>query len=239
MTDRSRSLNTRWSMLDELQDRGAEDTWRWFIDRYRSYIRTCLHRLIRPGEQAEQAVDEFWSYLFASSVIANADRNRRFRTYLAGTVRHFAFAWLRAHASDATEAAVEAASSEPDPSRRYEEQDMLLWTRQVVQLALAELAKGSADQAQALRWFYGLPASIDDDGGEPRPASWIAAQLGLKTNAAHQLVFRARNRLRACIENELRETVLAREDLDDERRLVYAVIAQENPGLEPEADERR
>jgi hypothetical protein len=35
-------------------------------------------------------------------------------------------------------------------------------------------------------------------------------------------------------QNELRETVRDLDDLDDERRLVYAVIAQESPGLGPD-----
>lgn len=229
----SRSLHTRWSMLDELRGGGAEEAWRWFIDRYRGYIGTCLRRLIQAPERAEQAMEEVWSYLYTSSVIENADRDRRFRTYLAGTVRNFALEWQRKQAGSKAATLSGAAADDADPSRGYEEHDMQLWTRQVVQLALAELAKGSADQAQALRWFYGLPQTFVDDGDEPRPASWIATQLGIKVNAAHQLVFRARNRLRQCIERELRETVRDVDDLEDERRLVYRVIARESPGLGP------
>ena len=221
-------------MLDKLQGRSAEDSWRWFIDRYRLYIQTCLHRLIRPRELSEQAMEEIWSYLFTSSMIENADRNRRFRTYLAGTVRNFAFAWLRTRSGHQDVALDDAESGDADPSAHHEELDMRTWTRQVVQLALVELSKASTEQAMALRWFYGLPASIEEEGAEPRPASWIAAQLGIKVNAAHQLVFRARKRLRLCIENEVRETVRDSRDLDDERRLIYAVIEAESPGMAPD-----
>jgi len=44
-------------------------------------------------------------------------------------------------------------------------------------------------------------------------------------------VFRGRKRLRACIENELRETVRDADDLDEEMRLIYGVIGEESPGL--------
>lgn len=232
MTGPDPTLNTRWSMLEGLGEPRAEDSWRWFIDRYRTYIRTGLGRLIQPEERARQATEEIWSYLFTSSIFANADRGRRFRTYLAGTIRNFALDWLRRNplAGDPT-AAVEVADF-ADPSTQFEEQDMRLWKQQVVQLALTALAHRHPEQVDVLRWFYGLPASIDAEPGAPRPASWIAARLGIQANAVHQIVFRGRKRLRSCIENELRETVRDQADLDDEMRLIYAVIEAENPGLE-------
>ncbi len=232
MTAADRSLQTRWSMLDLLHGHSAEESWRWFVERYRPYITTCLQRMIRPREGAEQAADEVWSYLFTSSVIQNADRDRRFRSYLAGTVRNYALRWMRDNLTPTGEPARDAHNDVPDPAQIYEMQDMQLWTRQVVQLALGELASRHAEQVQVLRWFYGLPASITDAAAEPRSASWIAEQLGLKANAVHQIVFRGRKRLRACIENELRETVRDVDDLDDELRLIYAVIERESPGLE-------
>ena len=109
---------------------------------------------------------------------------------------------------------------------------MQLWTRQVVQLALGELELRHRNQAQVLRWFYGLPESVDAGPQEPRAVSWIAARLDLKANAVHQMIFRGRKRLRSCIENELRETVRDEDDLEDELRLIYAVISDESPGLE-------
>ena len=232
MTDPDRTLNTRWSVLDQLQGRSAEDTWRWFIERYRPYILACIARRIRPRARAEQAAEEIWSYLFTSSMIENADRNRRFRTYLAGTVRHFALSWLRKHPLGESEDVLEGGTDEADPALQFEEQDSRLWTRQVIQLALDELGQRHAEQARALRWFYGLPETLEEEAGEPRSASWIATELGLKANAVHQLVFRGRKRLRSSIENELRETVRHADDLDDEMRLVFEVIEQESPGLE-------
>ncbi len=231
MTDPDRTLHTRWSVLDQLQGRSAEDTWRWFIERYRPYILACLARRIQPRARAEQAAEEIWSYLFTSSMIENADRDRRFRTYLAGTVRYFALGWLRKQSAEGSEDGLEEVSGEPDPALQFEELDWHLWTRQVIQLALDELGQRSAEQAQALRWFYGLPASLDEEPAESRSASWIAGELGLEANAVHQLIFRGRKGLRSCIENELRETVRHADDLDDEMRQVFQVIEHESPGL--------
>ena len=223
-------------MLDQLDGTSAEESWRWFIERYRGYIAGCLNRLIHPRELADQALDEIWSYLFTSSILDNADRDRRFRTYLAGTVRNFAMDWRRRRARASTSQPVDEPCDAADPSRLCEAQDMQLWTRQVVQLALAEVERSSPDQANALRWFYGLPDAVDGDAAAPRSASWIASQLGIRTNAAHQLVFRARNGLRRCIERELRETVRNVEDLVEERQRVYTVIAADSPGLGPPPD---
>ena len=228
-----RSLNTRWSMLDGLDGRSAEESWRWFIERYRPYIRRCIDRLVTPPDRAARATEEIWSYLFTSSMLERADRGRRFRSYLAGTVRHYALDWLRRDDVVAGEGGAEApAPAAPAAAALVEERELALWKQQVVQLALQELAARHAQQAKVLRWFYGIPASSEDEAAETRSASWIAGQLGIQANAVHQIVFRGRKRLRSCIENEVRETVRDADDLDDEMRLIYAVIEQENPGLE-------
>jgi RNA polymerase sigma factor (sigma-70 family) len=219
-------------MLDGLQGRRAEETWRWFIERYRPYIGTCVARIVRPSERAERATDEIWSYLFTSSMIENADRDRRFRTYLAGTVRNYALGWLRKNPSVGDVVPQDLGEAESDPALQFEQEDMRLWKKQVVQLSLDQLGHRDQRQAEVLRWFYGLPSSMDTENGEPRAVSWIANELGIQANLVHQIVFRGRKRLRSCIENELRETVRDAQDLDEELRLVYRVIQEENPGLE-------
>lgn len=218
-------------MLDQLHGQQAEESWRWFIDRYRPYVRACLARVVGPPARAEQAAEEVWSYLFTAALVENADRSRRFRTYLAGTVRNFALGWLREHPSGEPEDGVVGHEQGGDPARDLEAEDLRLWKQQVVQLAMGELERRDERQARALRWFYGLPESMENAATEPRPASWIARELGLQANAVHQLLFRGRKRLRACLENELRETVRDADELDDELALVQAVIEQENPGL--------
>jgi len=225
-------LNTRWSMLEGLQGREAEESWRWFIDRYRPFVRSCLSRMIRPRDRAEQAAEEIWSYLFTAAVFENADRERRFRTYLAGVVRNFAYGWLRSHPQGEPDEAADAAAPDEDPALRLEQEELRLWKRQVVLLALGELALRSEHQALALRWFYGLPESMEEEGREPRAASWIARELGLQANAVHQLIFRGRRRLRSCIENELRETVQDAATLNEELRGIDVILGEENPGLE-------
>ena len=97
---------------------------------------------------------------------------------------------------------------------------------------LARLERGHPEQVQALRWFYGLPEFAETEPSEVYSASRIGEELGVQANAVHQIIFRGRKRLRACIENELRETVSNKEDLDDEMRLIYEVIERESPGLE-------
>jgi RNA polymerase sigma factor (sigma-70 family) len=232
MTGAPRSLDTRWSLLEDLRGPRAEEAWSWFSDRYRPYVRSVLQRTLRAPDRTDAALDEVWSHLFTSEVIENADRGRRFRSYLAGTVRHFALGWLRRHPAVDEAEPDDAPAAHGDPAEQLEAEELRLWKRQVVQLALDQLANRHEQQVQVLRLFYGLPAGVDTAPGEPRSAAWIATHLGIQANAVHQLVFRGRKRLRSCIENELRETVGDAEALADELRLVYEVIERENPGLE-------
>ena len=223
---------TRWSMLEGLHGGAAQDAWRWFIERYRTYIRIGLERMIQPRQRAEEATEEIWSYLFESSVIENADRTRRFRTYLAGTVRNFAYAWMRRNSTSEVRHDRDALASPDDPAELVEAQDLRLWKSQVVHLALDQLAQRHSDQAKAVRWFYGLPDTPDTAPSTLQSATEIATQLGIQVNAVHQVLFRGRKRLRTCIENELRETVTNRDDLDEELRIVYEVMEREHPGLD-------
>ena len=228
----SASLRTRWSKLEGLHGGAAQDAWRWFIERYRTYIRVGLERMIQPRQRAEEATEEIWSYLFESSVIENADRNRRFRTYLAGTIRNFAHAWMRRNSPAEVRHDRDWLASPGDPAEAFEARDLQLWKSQVVHLALDQLAQRHPDQANAVRWFYGLPDTPDLESPTLQPATEIATRLGVQVNAVHQVLFRGRKRLRTCIENELRETVTNRDDLDEELRIVYEALEREHPGLD-------
>ena len=153
MVDGDATLHTRWSMLGGLTGTLSEESWRWFIDRYQDYIRIGIERVVRPRERAARAAEEFWSYVFSSAMLENAERSRRFRTYLAGTVRNYARDWLRRNAPADAPPPEDLAVVE-DPAAAVEAEDLRLWKRQVVQLALEELRRRSAEQADALRWFY-------------------------------------------------------------------------------------
>lgn len=104
MTESGNPLNitTRWTQIDALRGDNAESAWNWFVDRYRPFVRGVLRATLQTPADAAPAEDEFWGYVYLSGAIHRADRERRFRAFLSGTVRNFARAWLRKRQGDAT-----------------------------------------------------------------------------------------------------------------------------------------
>ena len=216
-------------MLDRLRGSEAEDAWRWFIERYRPFVRSCLRRMMRDAGRAAAAEEEIWSYLFTSEVFEKADRSRRFRSYLAGTVRHFVLEWLR---GDSAPRATLNDAPEPHAGVELpEDQEIKLWARHVMRLAFDDLEKRHPDDARVLRLFYGVDPSEDGiDFVDPQPASAIAKQLEIQPNGVHQILHRGRKRLRANVEAEIKETVRDADELAEELELMVAAMG-EAPGL--------
>lgn len=230
MSDAPRpTLSTRWTLLDRLHGTASEEAWRWFIERYRPFVRSCLRRMVREPGRAAAAEEDIWSYLFTSEVFEKADRGRRFRSYLAGTVRHFVQSWLR---GDRTPHAEQDDVPEPEAAVALpEDVEARLWARHVLHLALAALADRHPDDARVLRLFYGLDDSEDGiEFGEPQAASAVARELGIKPNGVHQILHRGRKRLRALIEAEVTETVRDTGQLAEEIELMVQAMS-EVPGL--------
>lgn len=220
---------TRWSMILRMQGEGADEGWRWFLTRYEPVIRAMLQRRL-PRALANDAEAEFWGYLFASRALGRADRTRRFRAYLAGIVTNFARAFQRRQRPGGQhEGGIEqlAASADHD----FEQVELRAWARHTLMLALATMEAEFPAQVATLRWFYGLPDA--GGAGAPITVTEIAARTGKKIATVHQDLTRGRQRLRHCIERDLRETVGNADEWRDELRLVCGAIESERPGLLP------
>lgn len=193
--------------------------------RYRPSIRAVLARQIGFAN-VDAALDEFWSYLFTHRIAARADRARRFRTFLCAVARKYALAWRRqqaglANAGDAPEPAYEDVTVDAE--------DMRAWARQTLSLGLAALRERHGDDADLLQWFYGV--AVDGSEVEPLSVTVIAARTGKKPNAIHVALHRARQRLRAHIEAEVREVVVDAQGFEEERRVILTAIGVSRPGL--------
>src|SRR5262249_7114269 len=70
------TLATYWTQIDALDRARAESAWRWFVDRYRGFVRSVLARFV-GSVRADAATDDFWAYVFESEVLQRADRTRR------------------------------------------------------------------------------------------------------------------------------------------------------------------
>ncbi|HEX6810869.1 MAG TPA: sigma-70 family RNA polymerase sigma factor [Planctomycetota bacterium] len=205
------------------------DGWSWFIRRYTGYVNAVLRNAGLRSEDATTAAEEFWSYLYSSRAVERADPHCRFRSFLSGIVRNYAKSWRREHkrngSVDAADGTLEAVHDVRD------EVDIELWAAQVLHLGLARLARSHANDERVLRLFYGLPAEVGGDSQPPLRATEIANRLGATPNTVYQMLFRARHRLRQCIEKEIATTVDNSPDLVDERRLLLGAVVRTRPGL--------
>lgn len=218
-------------MIERLGPGGSDDAWRWFIARYTPFVRAVLVYTI-GGKDAAAAIDEFWGYLCTSEMLARADRGRRFRSFLAGTVRNFARQWHRGVPIQMDDGAWEAPQAVARPELP-EDAELRLWARLVLRNALAELARVHPVSADALRRFYGVGDGLEDANAvlAPQTVAAIGGHLGLSVTALHQTLRRGRQRLRARIEAEVRETLRDGTDVEEELAWLLQEIASDAPGL--------
>lgn len=222
-------MNTRWSMLDALQGPRAEETWRWFIERYRPFIRESLQRMLARPDAAQQAENDIWSYLFTSQVFERADRNRRFRGYLCGVVRNYAKKWLRENRLEGPGNEIDVDIAVRD--RLPEDEEERLFVEHVFGLAMRELSARHPENCTALRMFYGVAEPGDARLVAPMSVTEIAKVLSLTANAVHQTLHRARKRFKECLEAELRETVRDKASLEEEMLVLRRTLERATPGL--------
>lgn len=223
-------LLTRWSQLDRLSGSESREAWEWFARGYEPFVRRLLQ--LMGLRDVEEAVAEFWSYLFARrDGLSHADRGRRFRPFLTGFVRNFA----RERRRDVP-AAVAVDADLPLPSepacQETEAIELRLWAEAVVQRCLDEIESRKRHRGRVLRLFYG----IADERGEhetPCTVSEVAEHLGLAISTVSPLLSEARGLLRQAIAAHLRETVTTHAELDEEVATLREALHGPYPGLTP------
>lgn len=224
-------LTTQWSRIEQMQGEAGADAWQWFVDRYRSFVAAALHRMIWSRERADAASEEFWGYLFQADVIGRLRRGMQFRGFLVSTLRNYAHDWLRRNPRLAPPATAAAAERQDEHALLHEDEELALWARQILHLALQRLGREHPRHAAVLQAFYGVTPNANGQAASRRTASEIAAEHGLAANALHQLLFRARARLRECVIEEVRQTVSTKSDLESELCLLTAALGKVMPGL--------
>jgi DNA-directed RNA polymerase specialized sigma24 family protein len=109
------------------------------------------------------------------------------------------------------------------------QQELALWARNVLALALAALARELPAAAVALRGFYGLAEA--GEARAPGAVSELAAALQTSVANVYQLLSRGRRRLRALVEEELLAGCADATELADELGLLLASLREQTPGL--------
>lgn len=229
MPDAPSNFSTRWSLIAEMHAGQPNDSWDWFIRRYRGYVAAVLRHLGFRAVDIDVATEEFWGYLYRSRAVERADRSGRFRSFLSGVVRNYARSWRREQGAAGEQPAADT-TPEALPDLR-QEVELDLWAAQILHLGLTRLGREHPDYERVLRWFYGLPDEVGGEATPRRRATEIAQLLGCTPNAMHQTLFRARHRLRDSLEKEVSTTVGSSPDLREEVLLMLGAVGQSRPGL--------
>lgn len=221
---------TQWSMILGASGRKADAdpsaAWRRLVERYREPLARALRRRLPRHMDVAAAVDDFFAYLFENEILLKVERGEgRFRCYVQGVLRRFAMHYARSLAGRAAEMPDGfdvAAESNAAPLEEAEQAD---WAGEALAHAFERLETERPRDARLLKMAHGIPPM------EAHDPERLCEVEGLKRNALNVALHRARQRLRAHIETEIRETVASAPELREEMRVVVGALLAAHPSL--------
>jgi RNA polymerase sigma-70 factor (ECF subfamily) len=196
-----------------------------------AYVRRQGH----SPHDAQDLTQGFFAVLLEKNYVELADRAKgKFRSFLLTALNHFlgdhrdrANALKRGGGKVIISLEEQTAegrwSLEPatdlSPEKEYEK----LWAVTVLQQALIHL-RDEADKAGRDELFEELKSFLE---GEARPGDYAAvgAKLGMTANSVAVAVHRLRQRYRELVRAEIANTVASAEEIEDELRHLFAVLA--------------
>jgi RNA polymerase sigma-70 factor (ECF subfamily) len=228
---------TRWSMVLEAGHRSSPKSAAALATLCESYWYPLYSFVRRQGRSADDARDltqEFFSWLLEKNALQVADRSRgRFRSFLLASMKNFlAKEWRRGQAQrrgggrpmisldfDDGESRYRLEPSHDDtPENIFERQ----WALTLLEQALSNLST-EFEQAGKHWLFECLKMFI---GGEKSlvPYRELGKQLNMSESAVKVAIHRMRRRYRALLRNEIRQTVVTDEDVDEELRHLFNTL---------------
>lgn len=196
-----------------------------------AYVRRRGH----PAQDAEDLTQAFFARLLERHWVDDADHERgRFRTFLLTAMSRFlSDEWDKAraqkrgggvtHVPIQLDAAETRYGHEPvdncTPEQSYERRWALTLLDTVLQRLRAEY-----EHAGKSELFAALNSSLVG-GRESQPYAELATQVDMNEGAVKVAVHRLRQRYRKLLRAEIAETMAATEDVDQELRQLFAVLA--------------
>lgn len=196
---------------------------------------TYVRRRGHSPEDAQDLTQEFFARLLEKHWLGNADQTKgRFRSFLLSAMNCFlADEWDKARAQKRgggvplvplqfdtaeTRYGLEPADN-VTPERSFE----LRWALTLLEEVLNRL-RGEYEQEGKADLFAALhPCLVGERTSQPY--SELAAKLGASENTVKSLVHRLRQRYRQLLRDEIAHTVAGSEEVDEELRHLFAVLA--------------
>lgn len=231
-------VTTQWSVVLAAREDSPEsaDALSRLCCSYWYPLYSYVRRRGRSPEDAQDLTQEFFARLLARNWIGRADREKgRFRSFLLGAMNHFlSDEWdkLRAQKRGGGVAnlplefdtAETRYSLEPidtvTPEQNFERRWALTLLEQVLNRLRNEYERENRGELFALL----NPCLIGDR--TTKPYADLAKQLGVTEGTVKSAVHRLRQRYRQLLHNEIANTVARPEEVDEELRHLFAVLAR-------------
>jgi RNA polymerase sigma-70 factor (ECF subfamily) len=221
--------NTQWTELaratlsgDQRGRAAMEELCRNYWEPVRQYV---LQRGWPPHE-APDLTQGFFLFLLEKGVLHQAEREKgRFRSFLQGVLNNFLLAerqrrqtQKRGGGMDREELEEHTAATEAAAGLEFDRQ----WARTVVRGALQRVTAECV--AKRGRPFYDGIAVFIGGPGELVPQDEAAAKLGLGLGQFRTEIFTWRQKFRDSLRAEVRQTVDAPHEVDDEMRYLWQLL---------------
>jgi RNA polymerase sigma-70 factor (ECF subfamily) len=229
---------THWSIVLSATNKkdaiAAEKSLEQLCRGYWLPLYTYIRRQGESPHDAEDLTQEFFAKLLAKDFLGSVDRSKgRFRSFLLSSLKHFlsnerdrARAQKRGggqrhlplDTSDAeTRVGVDPADPQT-PEKAFEKQ----WAISLLDRTLRRLREEYAARGYETL-FEGLKGTLVEDGGAPY--GQLAVKLDMSEAAVKMAAHRLKKRYRQLLRLEIAETVASEEEVEDEMRQVFRVLA--------------
>ena len=221
--------NTQWTELAHATLSG-EESGRVAMDALcRSYWEPVRQFVLQRGWRPDEAPDltqSFFVYLMEKGVLRQAEREKgRFRSFLQGVLNNFLLnerqrrlTQKRGGGMDAVELTDESAVTEDTAGSEFDRQ----WAKTVVAAALQRVsAECTAKHGEG---FYSVIAVFIGGSGELIPQERAAEKLGMSAGRFRTEIFTWRQKFRESLRVEVRRTVSAPHEVDDEMRYLWQLL---------------
>jgi RNA polymerase sigma-70 factor (ECF subfamily) len=184
--------------------------------------------------EAKDLTQEFFARLIEKNFVGDADPSRgRFRTFLRAAIQHFlANEWNRANCLKRGGGSVLLSLDEADAEGRYLRESIdgltpeLLFERKWAQTVVENVLRRLEADARAggrLELFLALRPYLTAEPDAPAYAT-VAGQVGMSEPAVKSAIHRLRLRSREVFREEIRQTVEAEGDVDEEVQALFRAL---------------
>lgn len=208
-----------------------------------NYWRPLYLYLRKRGEGHEDASDSvqgFFEFVFSTQFLEHVDREGgKFRSYLLASLERWrsrnrvrnsaqkrgaCAVHIPLEEAEQLSESAEMRDSGVSPEAAFDRQ----WATEMVRRAVDGLACDYARRGR-MEWFQLLSGALPG-GGELRPYAELAQELCCTEGAVKKAVFDMRASFAARLREEIRSTVLTKEDAEEELRYLVAVMMNRSQG---------